>query len=466
MRSQFRQCALASELVSRADLEAAVAELRAGGATITEATIADRQLADKLVEMGRLNSYQANRLLAGESSFRLGPYVILDSIGQGGMGHVFKAEHPIMGRIVAVKVLPKSKSTPTSIASFMREIRAQAKLDHEHLVRAFDAGHARNVYYLVTEYIPGTDLRRYVRNREPHTMLGMHEAATIISQAADGLQHAHELGLVHRDIKPGNLLVTTDGHTKVSDLGLAGWLNDDDPTFLSGKIVGTADYLPPEQILNPGTVAPVGDIYSLGCTLYYAVTGKVPYPGGTTAEKAHRHCNDSPWKPNRLNPELSEEFVEIISQMMEKDPQKRIQTAAEVVQVLAPWSGENVPAPNEPDETAGVPPRPNAQLPPPPDRVDYGLGDFAEVVDLLPSDSDGHSQVSQGTDPVASASQETIPDGLPRRLLIAQDRFFRSIWDRLRGTPLLVWALIILVPAALATMIAVTIEIIRTMSGP
>src|SRR5260221_1248961 len=125
MRSQFHQCALASELVSRADLEAAVAELRAsGGGTITEATITDRQLADKLVEMGRLNSYQANRLLAGESSFRLGPYVILDSIGQRGMGHGFKAEHPIMGRIVAIKALPKSKSTPTSIASFMREIRA------------------------------------------------------------------------------------------------------------------------------------------------------------------------------------------------------------------------------------------------------------------------------------------------------------------------------------------------------
>ena len=93
--------------------------------------------------------------------------------------------------------------------------------------------------------------------------------------------------------QPGNLLVTPEGHTKVSDLGLAGWLNEEDPAFLSGKIVGTADYLPPEQVLNPGSVAPVGDIYSLGCTLYYAVTGKVPYPGGTTAEKAHRHCNDT-----------------------------------------------------------------------------------------------------------------------------------------------------------------------------
>jgi serine/threonine protein kinase len=463
MRSQFRQCALASELVSGADLEAAVTELRAaGGGTVTEATITDRQLADKLIEMGRLNSYQAIQLLRGTSTLNLGPYRILDEIGRGGMGEVYKAEHPIMGRVVAIKVLPRSKSTPSTIASFTREIRAQAQLDHDHLVRAFDAGHEKNVYYLVTEYIPGTDLRRYVRSRGP---LSMREAATIISQAADGLQHAHELGLVHRDVKPGNLLVTPEGHTKVSDLGLAGWLNEEDPAFLSGKIVGTADYLPPEQILNPGNVSPVGDIYSLGCTLYYAVTGKVPYPGGTTAEKAHRHCNDTPWKPNRLNPELSEEFVEIISQMMEKDPQKRIQTAAEVVRALAPWADDTVPAPTEPDLTAGVPPRSNVP-PPPPDRVDYGSSEFAEFVDLLSSDGEGHSQVSQGTDPVASASQETIPDVSPRRLLIAQHRLVRSIWDRVRNTPLLVWALVILVPAALATMIAVTIEIIRTMRSP
>src|SRR5205085_182166 len=136
----------------------------------------------------------------------------------------------------------------------------QAKLDHEHLVRAFDAGHDKNVFYLVTEFVPGCDLRKYVRQRRK---ISMQEAATIISQAADGLQHAHELGLVHRDIKPGNLLVTPDGHTKVSDLGLAGWLNEEDPTFMSGKIVGTADYLPPEQILDPSNVTPLGDVYSL-----------------------------------------------------------------------------------------------------------------------------------------------------------------------------------------------------------
>src|SRR6516162_4875216 len=170
MRSRFRQCALASDLVSRAHLDVAVSQLRAGGGTITEAAITDRQLADKLIEMGRLNSYQAVQLLAGNSSLHLGPYRILDEIGRGGMGEVYKAEHPIMGRTVAIKVLPKSKSTPTAIASFMREIRAQAQLDHRHLVRAFDAGHDRNVHYLVTEFVPGMDLRRYVRSRGPLDM--------------------------------------------------------------------------------------------------------------------------------------------------------------------------------------------------------------------------------------------------------------------------------------------------------
>ena len=458
MNPQFRQCALASELVSRADLESALAELRtSGGGTLTDAMITDRQLADKLIAMGRLNSYQATQLLAGLSSLQLGPYRILDEIGRGGMGEVYKAEHLMMGRIVAVKVLPKIKSTPAAIASFTREIRAQAKLDHKHLVRAFDAGHDRGVYFLATEYVPGTDLRKYVRARGPLTM---REAATIISQAADGLQHAHELGLVHRDVKPGNLLVTPEGHTKVSDLGLAGWLTEEDPAFLSGKIVGTADYLPPEQIVSPGLVTPVGDIYSLGCTLYYAVTGKVPYPGGTTANKVDRHCNDTPLHPRRINPLLSEEFIEVISDMMNKDPQQRIQSAAEVVRRLAPWAGDHVPGPTEPDETAGVPPRSSMSLPPPVDQVADGANDFADFAELLAGDV-GHSQVSQGTDPVASGDQETIPDGVPRQPLVVGRQLWRVVADRLYGTSLLVWALIILMPVAVGIIVWLLIAILR-----
>ena len=403
VRTHFRECALASKLVTHADIEQARAELRSQWSGDADAAITDRQLADKLIEMGRLNSYQAIQLLNGRTKLHLGPYQILDMIAQGGMGQVFKAEHQWMGRIVAVKVLPRSKSTPEAIKSFTREIRVLAKLDHENLVRAYDAGHDGNVYFLVTEYVPGTDLRRYVRNRGK---LNMREAATIISQAAAGLQHAHELGLIHRDVKPGNILVTPDGQTKLSDLGLAGWLNDGEDSLHPGKTVGTADYLPPEQIMSPGSITPAGDIYSLGCTLYYAVTGKVPYPGGTTREKAHRHCTDTALHPRIFNPTLSDAFLDVMAAMMERDPKQRIQTAEEVIQRLEPWAGEAVPAPSEPDETAGVPPRANAPLP-----VAEELEDTAThfVDPILLSDFETPSQTSQQTDPVASADQETVP---------------------------------------------------------
>ncbi|MCP4817092.1 MAG: serine/threonine protein kinase, partial [Planctomycetaceae bacterium] len=228
-------------------------------------------------------------LVTGRTKFNLGPYIITDWIGQGGMGQVFKAVHEVMGRESAVKVLPLTKSTPYAIDNFQREIRTQAQLDHPNLVRAYDAGHDGNVHYLVTEYVPGTDLRKLVRSQGA---LSMPQAASIIVQAAQGLDHAHQRGLIHRDIKPGNILVTPEGTAKVSDLGLSGFIHrtDDDPR--AGKIVGTADYLSPEQIHSPNKVTSVADIYSLGCTLYYAVTGKVPFPGGKTREKAQRHLNE------------------------------------------------------------------------------------------------------------------------------------------------------------------------------
>ena len=174
-------------------------------------------------------------------------------------------------------------------------------------------------YFLVTEYVPGTDLRKYVRQHGP---LDMRAAATIISQAAKGLGHAHEQGLIHRDVKPGNLLVTPEGKTKVSDLGLGRLDERCRQRSAAGKIVGTADYLSPEQILTPRQVTPTSDIYSLGCTLYYAVTGKVPFPGGTTRDKARRHLEDMPLHPRRLNPELTDKFVDVIAEMMEKKPRR------------------------------------------------------------------------------------------------------------------------------------------------
>ncbi len=298
-RTTFRNRVLASGLVTREQLDAAIESLwPAGDASPAPAQhLADEQLANRLVDEGLLNRWQATELLRGHSKFYLGPYRLLDSIGQGGMGQVYKAEHTIMGRIVAVKVLPLHKASPEAITGFMREIRAQAQLDHSNLVRALDAGYDRKVHYLVTEYVPGTDLRKLVRK---HGRLSMSAAASIISQAAIGLEHAHECGLIHRDVKPGNILVSPDGRAKVSDLGLIAFLNNDPvPGWQKNKTVGTADYLSPEQIKSPDNLTPASDIYSLGCTLYYTVTGKVPFPGGTQREKSQAHCQARPLDPGR-----------------------------------------------------------------------------------------------------------------------------------------------------------------------
>jgi len=340
--SVFYENALKSRLVTEDQIRKAIAGARAVKANSSRPP-SGKQVAAELVRMGILSAYQADQLVAGRTKLNLGPYVIKDWIGQGGMGQVFKAEHDMLGQERAVKVLPLSKSTPEAVESFRHEIRTQAQLDHPNLVRAYDAGVDGNVHYLVVEYVPGTDLRRLVRSEK---RLTVQRASNIIMQAARGLGHAHSRNLSHRNIKPGNSLVTPDGVAKVSDLGLAAFLNDpDDPR--AGKIVGTADYLSPEQIQTPNDVTLVSDIYCLGCTLYYAITGKVPYPGGTPKSKARRHMTETPWHPRRFNEDVSDEFVDLIGDMMEKDPNQRIQSAEEVESRLAPWASENSPLGSE-----------------------------------------------------------------------------------------------------------------------
>ena len=296
--------------------------------------VEDRLLRAILIEQGALTEYQAAQISDGRHKLTLGDYIITDFIGQGGMGHVFKAIHKFMGRECAVKTLPAGRVTPQTLEGFAREIRLQAKLDCSYLVRAYDAGQDGKVHYLVTEYVPGMDLRRLIRAKGP---LPQEQAASIIMQAAYGLEYAHQQGMVHRDVKPGNILVTPDGIAKVSDVGLAAFTANlvDDPR--AGKIVGTADYLSPEQIRTPLAVGPVSDVYSLGCTLYYAVCGKVPFPGGDTAHKLRRHIEETPFHPRQFA-DVNEEFVDIIAEMMDKDPNKRIQSCAEVAARLEPWA--------------------------------------------------------------------------------------------------------------------------------
>lgn len=370
----FHDAALRSGLVTQPQWDRAV---QLAGSADEEAV---RQ---SLVQAGLITEYQSQQLRAGRTKLKLGPYLITDWIGQGGMGQVFQGVHEVMGRQCAVKVLPLEKSTAESRASFVREIRLQAGLDCPYLVRAFDAGRDGSVHYLVTEYVPGTDLRRLVRSEGP---LPVDRAAMILSQAARGLQYAHDLGLVHRDVKPGNILVTPEGHAKVSDVGLAAWSMglEDDPR--AGKIVGTADYLSPEQIRNPGAIGPASDLYSLGCTLYYAVTGKVPFPGGDSRSKCRRHCEQTPWHPRKFAPDLPEDFVDVIADMMEKDPARRVGSAAEVAERLEPWSGAF--------EVVDRPIDRQAWTPPPPPKEPAQMRDSAE-----------------GDGPGASASESLSPSG-------------------------------------------------------
>src|SRR3954447_17944954 len=452
--------ALASGLLSQQQIDDAIAGLQArnAGSAVAPESISDEVLGQRLVELGYLNRWQVEQLKEGRTKFNLGPYRIVNAIGQGGMGHVFKAEHKLLGRIEAIKVLPKSKSTPEAVAAFQREIRAQAQLDHPNLVRVSYADFEGETYFFVTEYVPGTDLRKLVRRNGP---LPYAIAATIIAQAAEGLHYAHRRGLVHRDVKPGNLLVTPDGRTKITDLGLAWFLMEEleggGRTGKVGSLVGTADYLAPETIRQPEKIVPVSDVYSLGCTLYYAVTGKVPFPGGSTAEKIRRHLDESPLNPLHFNPDLPKGFCDAIAAMMDKNPDTRTPTAAAVVELLRPWCDERATR-----HLAEVSPSgsgifskalASAQKPAPvlDETASFVLDDME-----LASGVESPSQISQRTVPVASELEDTLPGVHTARKPTTQPA--TSLGVQAESKEPLPWAAIIVVAgfgvAAIAALLA------------
>jgi eukaryotic-like serine/threonine-protein kinase len=414
--SVFRNAALASGLLSQQQLDDALAGLAAEAASAGQLTtveaVSDELLGQRLVDLGYLNRWQVEQLKEGRTKFTLGPYRIVNAIGQGGMGHVFKAEHKLLGRIEAIKVLPKSKSTPEAVAAFQREIRAQAQLDHPNLVRVSYADYEGETYFFVTEYVPGTDLRKLVRRNGP---LPYATAATIISQAAEGLHYAHRRGLVHRDVKPGNLLVTPEGRTKITDLGLAWFLMEEleggkPATGKTHSLVGTADYLAPETIRQPDKILPVSDVYSLGCTLYYAVTGKVPFPGGNTPDKIRRHLEETPLNPLHFNPDLPEAFCDAIAAMMDKNPDTRTPTAAAVVELLRPWCDECATKHlvEASSGGSGIFYRGGAPAPPPSPGLDETASFVLDDVEFPPGQIESPSQISQGTVSVASESEDTV----------------------------------------------------------
>lgn len=337
----FREALAASGLVEAIALRRAEAAVAPERFPTLEAQ--DRRLAERLVESGDINWWQVEQLRLGRTKFKLGPYWIVDSIARGGMGHVFKCEHELLGRVEAIKVLPKHKSNAETIGSFRQEVRAQAALDHPNLVRVSYADRDGETYYLVTEYVPGIDLRRLIHRSGP---LEQPVAAYVLSKVCEAIDHAHRRGLVHRDIKPGNVLLTPVGKVKVTDLGLAWTMEgvDDWATHpAEGKVVGTSDYLAPEAIREPGRILPASDFYGLGCTLYYAVTGKVPFPGGSHADKMRRHLGEAPIEAGLLVPDLAPDLAELIRALMSKRAEDRPDEMTDVIGRLRALFDDDAP---------------------------------------------------------------------------------------------------------------------------
>lgn len=401
-RPSFRECLVASGLVPLQPLEAAEAQFRLNPPAMT-AEERDRQFADMLVGMRLLTRYQAQELLAGRSRFRLGQYTVLDKVGKGGMGHVFKAEHSMMGRVVAVKVLPRSKATPESEAAFQREMRILGRLDHPNLVRAFDAGYDAMVYYLVTELVPGLDLKRQVRLHGP---LDEVTAASVFSQAARGLAYAHDQGVVHRDVKPGNILVMDDGRVKLLDMGLAGSTLEEEAVRL-GRVVGTMDYIAPEQTLSPDDVGPQADIYGLGCSLYFALSGQVPFPGGTPKEKMKRHRSEPPRPLQALAVHVSEPMSRVVEALMEKSPERRVARARDVVDLLARWTPER---PVPPSRSSAH--RRGRQPPPVPGDSSVAVSTTADGWDMFDADRSSDRGGTRGEADGSGATRGDLAGGL------------------------------------------------------
>lgn len=302
-------------------------------------------LARELLQRGWLTPYQINQLFQGHAGdLRLGHYVLLERLGEGGMGQVFKAREVRLGRLVALKVLRKERiKKPETIERFHQEIQAAAQLSHPNIVHAYDAEPIGDAHVFAMEYVEGIDLSRLVKQSGP---LPVAQACECIRQAALGLQHIHEHGMVHRDIKPANLIqANLGGAIKILDMGLARLREEEAAveakarrltTF--GVVMGTIDFIAPEQALDSRRADIRSDLYSLGCTFYFLLTGKVPFPIDEPMAKLLAHSCETASPLEQLRPEVPTRVCAIVSKLMAKRPGERYQTPADLILDLAALS--------------------------------------------------------------------------------------------------------------------------------
>jgi serine/threonine protein kinase len=375
---EFLNVVIRSQVVGRHRL---ATWLRRGGESCTTL----EQLASRLMVDGLLTSFQIENLLQGKCrGYFIGPWKVLGRIGSGKTSVVYLCQHRRLRRRVAIKVLLGIRARDeTALGRFEREARAAVALDHPNIVHAFEVGWDDGIHYLVMEYINGVSLRRFVADKGPLSPI---QAAHYLEQAARGLHHAHQAGLVHRDIRPSNLMIDDAGVLKILDLGLARF-DEDDIDLTGGGVLGSGPYIAPEQATDSHEVDARADIYSLGATFYLCLTGKLPRPG-----------TFDPLPRSRCPAEAPEftELMRILRQMMAVSPGDRYQSAAEVAETIADWRQPWVLPVFEPLET-------------PADLVEpcrEQVGDSHEATPVLTEDR--HPTPSPTPSPLRAESGDTL----------------------------------------------------------
>src|SRR6516164_3084971 len=328
--AEFVELVRKSGVLDKKRLDAYMDKVRASASVPSDPA----KLSGLMVRDGLLTYFQAEQLMLGKwRRFNIGKYKVLERLGSGGMGSVYLCEHKLMRRRVAVKVLPTAKAADEAcLQRFYREARAVAALDHPNIVHAYDIDQDENLHFLVMEYVDGSSLQDIIKKTGPMDVM---RACHYIHQALQGLEHAHAAGLVHRDIKPGNILIDRCGLVKILDMGLARFFNDEDDVLtrkFDEKVLGTADYLSPEQAIDSHEVDIRTDIYSLGATFYYMLTGQTPFGEGTVTQKLLWHQSRQPKPLSTFRSDVPAGLTAVIEKMMAKEMSQRYQSPAGVAE--------------------------------------------------------------------------------------------------------------------------------------
>ncbi|HTU16427.1 MAG TPA: serine/threonine-protein kinase [Gemmataceae bacterium] len=338
----FLKTVLKSGLLDRGQLQEALRDVPKGQRDDANA------LADHLIRKGKLSRFQASKILKGNGKgLLLASYQVLSPIGRGGMSTVYLARDDRSAELVALKMLTPSRwrKEERLLARFQREMELSRRVAHPHIAWTYESGFCLGVYYIAMEYIPGKNLGKVVVEGGP---LKVPRAARLMAEVASGLEHAHNQGLIHRDLKPSNIMITPNDHAKVLDLGLALMQGEEAEQSViggHGYIVGTMDYIAPEQTTDSTGVDGRADIYSLGCTLYFALIGQPPFPGGSGRDKVRRHRQEEPKPLRELAPDVPAGFARLIERMMAKDPAQRPPSAVAVEEELRAWATEDAVLP-------------------------------------------------------------------------------------------------------------------------